>query len=98
MRRGILGVACLLALGAGLTGTAQAAKYDANTVIVKYNEAVSAAQRAALFDRTGAERTIGRVKGVGARVLEVGGDPAAVARRLNRSALVAYAEPNFILK
>ena len=36
--------------------------------------------------------------GVGAQVMRVQGDPAVVARRLNRSALVSYAEPNFILR
>ena len=36
MRRGILGLVVLLALVAGLTGTAQAAKYDNDTVIVKF--------------------------------------------------------------
>ena len=30
--------------------------------------------------------------------MNVQGDPAVVARRLNRSALVSYAEPNFILR
>jgi subtilisin family serine protease len=43
-------------------------------------------------------RTVGSVEGVGASVVQVSGDPAAVARRLNRSRLVTYAEPNFILK
>jgi thermitase len=97
MRRGILGVACLLALAAGLTGTAHAAEYDADTVIVKYANGISVAQRAALFDQAGVERTVGSVAGVGASVVEVAGDPAVVARRLDRSALVAYAEPNYIL-
>ena len=50
MRRGILGVVFLLTLSAGLTGTAQAAKYDEDTVIVKFASAVSSAQRAALFE------------------------------------------------
>ena len=36
--------------------------------------------------------------GVGADVVNVTGDPAMVAAQLNRSALVTYAEPNFILK
>jgi thermitase len=98
MRRGILGVACLAVFVAGLTGTAHAAKYDADTVIVKYATGVSSAQRAALLDSAGAGRTVGSVAGVGAKVVRVSGDPAVVASRLNRSALVTYAEPNFILR
>ena len=48
MRRGILGVACLLVLLAAFAGTAQAARYDAHTVIVKFASGVSQTQRAAL--------------------------------------------------
>ena len=59
---------------------------------------MSTAERVALFDRTGVVRTIGSVAGVGAKVVKVEGNPAVVARRLNRSALVGYAEPNFILR
>ena len=98
MRRGILGLVCLLALMAGLTATAQAAKYDNDTVIVKFAGDLSSSQRAALFNTAGVNRTVGSVKGVGAQVVNVQGDPAVVARRLNRSALVSYAEPNFILR
>jgi thermitase len=98
MRRGIIGLVCLLALMAGITGTAQAAKYDNDTVIVKFAGGVSKAKRAALFSTTGVNRAVGSVKGVGAQVVNVQGDPAVVARRLNRSALVSYAEPNFILR
>jgi thermitase len=98
MRRGILGLVSLLALMAGLTGTAQAARYDDDTVIVKFASGVSSAQRAALFDTAGVNRRVGSVGGVGARVVSVQGDPAVVARRLNRSVLVSYAEPNFILR
>ena len=98
MRRGIVGLVCLLALVAGLTGTAQAAKYDSDTVIVKFASGVSSAQRAALFDTTGVDRKVGSVAGVGAQVVRVQGDPAVVAQRLNRSVLVSYAEPNFILR
>jgi thermitase len=97
MRRGILGAAFLVLFVAGLTGTANAAKYDADTVIVKYASGVSAAQRAALFDRAGVESTVGSVAGVGASVVRVSSDPAVVARRLSTSPLVVYAEPNFIL-
>jgi thermitase len=88
----------MLALGAGLTGTAQAAEYDADTVIVKYRDGITSSQRASLLQATGVEATVGSVAGVGARVVRVSADPAVVARRLNRSALVAYAEPNYILR
>ena len=98
MRRGSLLVACLLVLSAALAGTAQAAGYDNNTVIVKYANGVTSAERLALFQSAGVTRTVGSVAGVGANVVEVSADPAVVAERLNRSALVDYAEPNFILK
>ena len=76
MRRGILGLVFLLALMAGLTGTAQAAKYDDDTVIVKFASGVSSAQRAALFDTAGVTGKVGNVAGVGAQVVSVKGDPA----------------------
>jgi thermitase len=98
MRRGSLVVACLLVLSAALAGTAQAASYDNNTVIVKYANGVSTAERLALFDSAGVTRTVGSVAGVGAKVVSVSADPGVVAERLNRSALVDYAEPNFILR
>jgi thermitase len=98
MRRGILGVACLLVLFAALAGSAQAARYDAHSVIVKFASSASTAQRAALLSSAGVTGTTGHVAGVGADVVTVSGDPAAVAARLNRSALVGYAEPNFILR
>jgi len=97
MRRGIFGVACLLVLFAALTATAQAVRYDTHTVIVKLADGVSAGQRAALFSSAGVTGQAGSVAGVGADVVRVNADPADVARRLNQSALVAYAEPNFIL-
>jgi thermitase len=90
--------AIVAALLAACAGSAHAAKYDSNEVIVKYADGVSTAERAGLFDRTGVVKTLGSVRGVGAKVVEVDGDPAAVAKRLNRSALVQYAEPNFILR
>ena len=42
--------------------------------------------------------TTGRIAVNGATVARVAGDPPAVASRLNRSPLVAYAEPNFVLR
>jgi thermitase len=98
MRRGSLVVACLLVLSAVLAGTAQAAGYDNNTVIVKYANGVTTAERLALFQSAGVTRTVGSVAGVGAKVVSVSADPAVVSERLNRSALVDYAEPNFILR
>jgi thermitase len=98
MRRGILSAVCLAVLALAVAGSAQAARYDADTVIVKYRDGVSSTQRAALHDRAGATRTVGSVAGVGAKVVRVKGDPRVAARRLNASPLVAYAEPNFILR
>jgi thermitase len=98
MRRGILGAICLLVITAAFSATAQAARYDTHTAIVKLKSGVSTAERLALFDSAGVTRRIGTVAGVGANVVRVSGDPAVVSRRLNRSALVAYAEPNFILR
>jgi thermitase len=97
MRRGIFALACLLTLAATFAGTAQAARYDTDTVIVKYARGVSTSDRLALFDRAGVTRTVGSVAGVGAKVVSVSADPAVVAQRLNKSALVDYAEPNFVL-
>jgi thermitase len=98
MRRTLSLAACIAALLAACAGSAQAAEYDSNDVIVKYADGVSTAERAGLFDRTGVVKTVGSVNGVGAKVVRVSGDPAVVARRLNRSSLVRYAEPNYILR
>jgi thermitase len=98
MRRmtGVAAVAAMLLMLCAVT--AQAATYEPNQVIVKYADGVSTTQRVALFDRTGVTKTLSSVSGVGAKVVSVSGDPAAVAARLNRSSLVQYAEPNLILK
>lgn len=79
-------------------GSAIAAEYVQGQVIVKYAPGTSTAERLALFERTGVRRTLGQIGGVGAHVVSVTGDAAAVSARLNRSALVAYAEPNYILR
>jgi hypothetical protein len=89
MRRGILGAICLLVITAAFSATAQAARYDTDTVIVKLRSGVSTGERLALFDSAGVTRKVGTVTGVGANVMRVTGDPAVVSRRLNRSALVA---------
>lgn len=91
-------VSCVAALSMLGAGNAAAAEYAQGQVIVKYAAGTSTAERLALFERTGVVRTLGDVRGVGAHVVAVTGDAAAVAARLNRSAHVAYAEPNYILR
>jgi thermitase len=98
MRRTSLVAACVIALLGLLAGGAQAARYDGDEVIVKYVDGVTTKQRVALFDRTGVSKTLGSVAGIDAKVVDVQGDPAAAAARLNRSSLVLYAEPNVILR
>lgn len=75
--------------------TASAA-YDARTVIVKYADRASPLQRSLAGRLAGVVETVGAVRGVGAQVVRVTGDPAGVAARLNRSRAVLYAEPNYI--
>jgi thermitase len=91
----------LLAAVAVLTGetAAQGAErpYDPDTVIVKFRDAATASARATLADRLGLGAAVDRIRHEGAQVVRVDGDPAAVADRLERSAAVAYAEPDFIL-
>jgi thermitase len=98
MRRGVMLVAGGLAACAVLAGSAQAAAYDADTVIVQYASGVSTGERLSLFQRAGVVRTVDSVGGLSAKVVRVKGDPAATAQRLNASALVRYAEPNYILR
>jgi thermitase len=91
----------LLALVAALCAAAPAAAtpaYDADTVIVKYRSAASGGEIASLADRAGTGATVSAIRRLGADVVKVDGEPAAVAARLERSRLVAYAEPNRILR
>lgn len=71
--------------------------YDPDTVIVKYRSSASALGLGALSDRLGLGATVGKVRRLGAEVVRVDGDPARVAGRLERSPLVAYAEPDYVL-
>ncbi|MEA2143557.1 MAG: thermitase [Solirubrobacteraceae bacterium] len=72
------------------------AGYDARTVIVKYADRASPLQRAIARRVAGVVETLGAVRGVGAQVVRVSGDPARASARLNRSRGVLYAEPNYI--
>ena len=79
---GIAGIAFLV-----LASGAQAADYDADTVIVKFKPGAPVVGD-----------VVGSISANGAKVLRVSGDPADVAARLNRSANVLYAEPNFTMR
>jgi hypothetical protein len=59
MRRGILGAICLLVITAAFSATAQAARYDTHTVIVKLKSGVSTTERLALFDSAGVTHKVG---------------------------------------
>jgi thermitase len=90
-------IAAALTMMATSSASAAERPYDPDTVIVKYETGASGSEIAGLADRHGLGDTIDRVRRIGANVIRVSGDPAAVAARLSRSAKVAYAEPNYIL-
>ncbi len=90
-----------VAVAAATTRAAKAphtatAGYDARTVIVKYDDRASSLQRSLARGAAGVVETLGTVRGVGAQVVRVAGDPVRAAARLNRSRGVLYAEPNHI--
>ena len=98
-----IGLAAAVAVAAASPGASAAsaasaagAGYDAHTLIVKYADGASSAQRSLAGRLAGVVATLGSVRAVGAEVVRVSGDPAAVAARLNGSRAVLYAEPNFI--
>ena len=90
-------IAVLAVLASSAAASAAEAPYDRDTVIVKYESGTTPAEIAGLADRLDLGAEVDRVRRVGALVLRVSGDPAAVAARLERSPAVAYAEPNYIL-
>lgn len=83
----------MLALASAPTAAAEAITPN-DEVIVKYRDAAEPAQREAARARAEVKRTLSSVPGVDARVVRVDGDPEEAARELERSAAVAYAEPN----
>jgi thermitase len=91
-------LAGLAALGAPAAASAAPARYDADTIIVKYRDRAPSAQRSLAATAAGVLESVGRVTGLGAQVLRVSGDPVKAAARLNRSSAVDYAEPNFIFR
>jgi thermitase len=91
----LLGLA--VALAAAVPASA-APTTDPQSVIVKYHSAAADGAVGALAARVGLGQRLGVIRGTSAAVFATAGDPAAVAARLERSALVAYAEPNRILR
>jgi len=90
---------------AGLAGLALAppalagnAPYDKHTLIVKYADSASGRERLDTAAAAGVVKTLGTVTNFAARLVYINGDPKDVARRLNASPAVLYAEPNFIYR
>jgi len=94
----VVAVLAALAAAPAAASAAAPARYDADTVIVQYRDGAPAAQRSLAARSAGVLETLGRITGLGARLVHVSGDPARVAERLNRSSAVVYAEPNFIYR
>jgi thermitase len=91
----LLGMAVALCVAAP---AAAAPSTTAQSVIVKYRSTASSVATNALAQRLGVGAQIGDIRHSRANVFAVAGDPAAVAARLERSALVSYAEPNLVLR
>lgn len=100
MRRIVI-LALMVAAAIAMAPAASASDggFDDDTVIVRYRPGVSPPERQPLLNRLHElGRTLDRIEGVGAQVVAVDGDPAEIARRLERSPQVAYAEPNFLVQ
>jgi thermitase len=90
--------ALLAVLSLAMASAASAASYDSDTLLVKFRSGTSAAQKRAALDIPGVGSDRGQIAGVGTHVVSVSRDPAVLARALSRSAVVKYAEPNFVLR
>jgi thermitase len=88
---------CAVAAVLVFAPAAHAAQHVSHQVIVKYATGATSAARANLATAAGVTRTVGRVAANGASVVRVAGDAKAAAAVLNRSPLVLYAEPDYIL-
>jgi thermitase len=93
----VLATALVVVFSLALATTATAASYDPGTLLVKFRSGTSAAAQRAALDIPGVGTDTGTIGGLSTHVVSVSKDPAALARVLERSAAVAYAEPNFVL-
>ena len=80
-----------------LAGVADTPASAADSVIVRFDGAVAADERAAVLEAAGAGAVRDRVPRLHALVVDAA-DPRTVARRLDREANVDYAEPNALLR
>jgi thermitase len=94
--------AALLALVAmalfAASASAASAPYEPHQLIVKLSPSGAALSESTVANRLGLGREVGKVRRIGAQVVHVAGDPKQVATSVRRSPMVAYAEPNFILR
>ena len=93
----VLTAAAAAVLSLAFASTASAASYDPGTLLVKFRSGTSPTQQRAALNVPGVGSDRGRIGGIGTHVVSVNRDPAALARVLDRSNVVAYAEPNFVL-
>jgi subtilisin family serine protease len=93
MRAAALAIVLVAALPCAVASAAPAS----DTVIVKFRDGTSAAQRAAALDRADAGATVGMVPEVGARVVQADG-PTQAAAALDRDPRVDYAEVNATMR
>ncbi|UJA19936.1 S8 family serine peptidase [Thermoleophilia bacterium SCSIO 60948] len=94
--RSLAPLATLLAALVALLAPAAASASD--SIIVKYEDSASSTAVSKLTERLGLGETVGQVRRLGAEVVAVDGDAAAVAARVAQSDAVAYAEPNRTLR
>jgi thermitase len=97
IRRLVLVTALTAVMGLVVSAAASAASYDPDTLLVKFRSGTSAAQQRHALDVAGVGRDRGTIGGLSTHVVSVSRDPAALAKVLERSSVVAYAEPNFVL-
>jgi thermitase len=90
-------LAGVLALSLATSAWASSQPYDAHTVIVQFRPGLTQLEQSTVLRAAGAGRIISGIYGLEAKVASTQVDPAVVAKALNLSSLVQYAEPNYIL-
>ena len=93
-----LAAAAATGLVLALAPSAFGAEYVPGEVVVKYSDDATAAQKANVADAAGVVERITGVRGVGAKLISVTGGVQTAIDRLERSAAVEYAEPNYIYR